>query len=103
VIEPLGHRVLVKVEKPEETTKGGIVLIDQVRQAEQRAAEIGTVVAIGPTAWAAEGLGGIFWADVGDKVYFAKYAGKWVGDKDDELLILNDVDLMAKVEDTTSE
>lgn len=102
MVKALGHRVLVKVEKPEEKTAGGIVLPSQVRDAEQRAAEIGTVVDVGPTAWLAEGLGGSPWAKVGDKVYFAKYAGKWVEKKQDAdtgVLILNDTDLMAIVEE----
>jgi chaperonin GroES len=100
MIKALGHHVLVKVNDVEEKTAGGIVIPSHVRDTEKRAAEIGLVIDIGPTAWAAEGLGGKPWAEVGDKVWFAKYAGKWVQEEgsDEELLILNDVDLMCKAE-----
>ena len=100
-IKALGHHVLVKVEQAEEVSEGGIVLVHQTRQAEQRGAEIGTVVDVGPTAWKADGLGGVPWAQVGDQVFFAKYAGKWVKEdkeEEDEVLILLDTDIVAKVE-----
>lgn len=101
MIKALGHFILVKVEQVEKVSKGGIVLVDQMRQAEMRAAEKGVIVDVGPTAWAADGLGGEPWAKVGDTVFFAKYAGKWVKETDedeDELLILLDTDIQARVE-----
>lgn len=96
-IRALGHHVLVKVESPEEVTKGGIVIVNQTREAEKRGAEIGELIDVGPTAWKAEGLGGTPWAEVGEKVWFAKYAGKWVKDGDNEYLIMLDTDIVAKV------
>ena len=99
MIKATGHRVLVEVEQHEEKTKGGIILPDQVRDAERRAAEIGKVIDIGPTAWQAAGLGNTPWCQVGDRIFFAKYAGKWVQETDDspEYLIINDDDVMGVI------
>lgn len=101
MIKALGHHVLVKVSKPEETTEGGIIIPNTTRDAEHRGAEIGVVVDVGATAYVADGLGGTPWCKVGDHVYFAKYAGKWVVDPktDEEFLILLDTDVVAVVED----
>lgn len=100
-IKPLGHHVLVHVKEPEVKSKGGIVIPEQIRDAEKRGAELGMVVAVGPTAWMAEGLGGVRWAEEGDRVWFAKYGGKWVEDPhtQEKYLILLDTDIIAKLEE----
>lgn len=105
-IQPLGHRVLVQQDIIEERTKSGIVLaLDE--KAEIGAKVTGTVVAIGPTAYKHPDLGGEPWVKVGDRVYWAKYAGKRVVDPSDPetetknkvLIILNDEDLVGKIEE----
>ena len=100
-IRAVGHLILIKVEKPAERTKGGIVLPSQVRDAEQRGAEIGVVVDIGPTAYMADGLGGVPWINVGDRIFFAKYAGKWVKEPEDdaeEFLMIRDDDVCGRID-----
>ncbi len=103
MIKALGHHVLVEVEQAEKQSKGGIYIPDTVRDVEQRAAEIGTIVDVGPTAWLADGLGGSPWAKVGDKVWFAKYGGKWIQEPGSEernrFLLLIDTDIIARLED----
>jgi chaperonin GroES len=103
MIKATGHHVLVRVEKPEHKTAGGIIMPDQVRDAEKRGAEIGIVLGFGPTAWMAEGLGGRRWCEVGDRIFFAKYSGKWVKDptnpEAEELLVIRDDDVVAVVRD----
>ena len=101
MIKALGHHVLVKVEDPEKKSKGGIVIPETVRDAERRGSEMGIIVDVGPTAWLADGLGGEPWAKVGDKIWFAKYGGKWVAEPDDEehqFLLLVDTDILARLE-----
>lgn len=101
MIKPLIHFVMVKVDKPEEKSQGGIIIVDQTRQAEMRAAELGTVIGIGETAWMDGALGGHVPINVGDKVFFAKYAGKWVKepDSEEEFLMLNDQDIVGVIID----
>lgn len=101
-IKALGHHVLVKVGVPEEVTTGGIVIPKSVRDMEMRGSEIGQVIDVGPTAYKDSGLGGVPWCKVGDTIYFAKYAGKWVKEpgKDEEFLIILDTDVVAVIEES---
>jgi co-chaperonin GroES (HSP10) len=97
-IKVCGHRVLVKPEYPEETTESGIIIgIGREYQLEKNATQIGKVVDIGDTAWSDPGLGGKPWCEIGDRVYFAKYAGKKVEDGKEEYFILNDEDIQAVI------
>jgi len=96
LITPILHRILIKPEKVENVSKGGILLaIDEKR--EQAAAEKGTVVLIGSTAFKDFG-GDPNIISVGDKVYFAKYAGKTVEEEDGtEYILLNDEDIIGVI------
>jgi co-chaperonin GroES (HSP10) len=104
-IEPLGFRVLVKLDDIERVTPGGIILAQDeklVQWAQQRA----TVVAIGPIAWQAfryvddSGIekNGRPWVKIGDKVLVNKYAGQKVVDTDsgEEFALFNDEDIICK-------
>lgn len=98
MITPAGHRVLVKVEEAEKVTKGGIVIPDHLQDRNTEASTIGTIVAVGPTAWQAFD-DGTPWAQVGDRVAFAQYGGKKITDPetDETYRILNDEDIIAVV------
>ena len=73
------------------------------------ATDVGTVAAIGPTAWKHKDYGyGTAewepWAKVGDRVIFGKYSGKQVHNKDtnEEFMVVNDDDIqlvIVEVED----
>lgn len=105
-IEPAGHRVLVKPEKVEDVDPA----IKRARAAgldlsavtndkkEQEAVVFGIVLAIGSTAWKDPSLGGLPWAKVGDRILFAKFAGKSVElDGQEPVLLLNDEDIVAVI------
>lgn len=94
-ILPTGGHVLVKPEKVEEVTKGGIILTQTTRDSEQAAATIGTIVAIGPAAWK-DLDDGTPWCKLGDKVSYAKYAGVSMKGADNESYVLiNDNDILS--------
>ena len=96
-IVPKGYRVLVKRDPIEETSAGGIVLVEDKRVA-QAATTSGTVVAIGDLAWKGFKEGeGTPWASVGDRVYFAQYAGANITDPvtEEKYVIMNDDDIIA--------
>jgi len=96
-IIPTGGHLLVYPDKVEEKTAGGIFLPQETRDKEQQAATIGTLVAIGPGAWA-DIDDGFAWADIGDKVSYAKYAGVSMKGQDGEFYVLiNDNDILAKL------
>ena len=88
-IRPLGFYILIEVDKVENISEGGIVLPDSLINKEQSACEFGTIVAIGPTAfagmpgceydpdnkrkiWGAEAWG----LKIGDRVEYRRYEGK---------------------------
>jgi co-chaperonin GroES (HSP10) len=50
MIEPCGHRVLIRPELVEEKTAGGIILATSAKEREQQATMRGTVVAVGINA-----------------------------------------------------
>jgi co-chaperonin GroES (HSP10) len=100
---PLLHRVIVKpvnVEEADETIRrakaAGIHI--ELDKREQAAVEVGTIVSLGDTAFV-DYKTNVF-PVVGDKVYYAKYAGKTLKDADGtEYLCLNDEDCTAIIKD----
>lgn len=99
-IIPCGHRILVRPINYKETDphlkalqSRGFEIVASEAKKEQAAVDTGFVEAIGPTAF--RDFGGEAWCKVGDKIAFAKYGGKFIGDK----LLLNDEDVVAVLRD----
>lgn len=101
-IKILLHHVLVKPEDATDTDEmyrrakaAGIHLELDKRQ--QQAVEYGTVVSVGPTAFIDYGKS----PDIlkgGDRVSFARYAGKKIADDDGtEYFLLNDSDILCVI------
>jgi co-chaperonin GroES (HSP10) len=102
-IEAVGHRVVVKPDPVEKKTKSGLIIQTDERL-EKAATVIGTVVSIGPEAFRAFNRSAGFkdyfpWVKPGDKVYYAKYAGKFVQDPEtqEDFLIVIDEDIVARI------
>ncbi len=93
-LQPLGDRLIVEVLEEEEATFSGIVLPDTAKEKPQR----GRVLAVGPGS-RAESSGELIPLDVaeGDEVIFSKYGGTEIKVGTDELLILRESDVLAKV------
>src|SRR5579859_1973479 len=90
MLKAIAWRVLIKPDPIEEKTSTGIVLaLDE--KLEKGARMTGVVVDIGPDVFPKSSVmyGGL---RVGDRIYFAKYAGKVVVDRDtkEEYIVLND-------------
>lgn len=92
-IRPLDDRVVVEPKSAEETTAGGIVLPDSAQEKPQR----GTVVAIGPGKLLDSGERGSLSVTVGDEVIYGKYGGTEIEVDGDEVKILRESDILAKV------
>ena len=92
-IRPLDDRVVVEPISAEETTAGGIVLPDSAQEKPQR----GTVVAVGPGKLLDSGERGGLSVDVGDEVIYGKYGGSDVEVDGDDVKILRESDILAKV------
>lgn len=91
--EPLGDRVVVKPTEREETTKSGLVLPDTARERPQE----GAVVAVGPGDFLEDGRRKPMDVQVGDVVVYSKFAGTEMKEDEDDLLILRQSDILAKV------
>jgi chaperonin GroES len=93
-LQPLGDRLIVEALEEEEQTASGIVLPDTARERPQR----GRVLAVGPGE-RSERTGEVVPMDVavGDEVIFSKYGGTEIKIEGDEVLILRQADVLAKV------
>ncbi len=94
-LKPLGDRIVLKViETVEEKTASGIVLPDTAKEKPQQ----GEVLAVGPGRILDNGERIPMEVAVGDKVIYSKYAGTEVKIDGQELLIISERDILAKVE-----
>jgi len=93
-LKPLGDRLIVKALEEEETTASGIVLPDTAKEKPQK----GKVLAVGEGKWDEEGEKRIP-LDVaeGDEVLYSKYGGTEIKVDGEDLLVLRESDVLAKV------
>ena len=92
-LQPLGDRLIVEVLEEEETTTSGIVLPDTAKEKPQR----GKVLAVGPGSRNDEGKIVPMEIAEGDEIIFSKYGGTEVKLGTDDVLILRESDVLAKV------
>ncbi len=92
-LRPLDDRVVVKPLDAEETTAGGIVLPDTAQEKPQR----GKVLAVGIGKLLDSGNRGELSVAVGDEVIFGKYGGSDIEIDGEEVKILRESDILAKV------
>lgn len=78
--KPAGFTILIKPHY-EKKTESGLVIVQDDRRG-VAAVDVGTIIAVGPTAWKAYDHGDP-WAKVGDVVGYAKHAGRIVENPDD--------------------
>jgi chaperonin GroES len=92
-LQPLGDRLIVEVLEEEEITVSGIVLPDTAKEKPQR----GKVLAVGPGPRDEDGNFIKMDVEVDDEVIFSKYGGTEIKLGTDEILILRESDVLAKV------
>ena len=93
-LKPLDDRVVVRPLEAEERTAGGIVLPDAAKEKPQR----GTVTAVGPGRLLDSGERVAVSVKVGDEVLFGKYGGSDIEVEGEELKILRESDILAKID-----
>ena len=91
-LKPLGDRVLVKAVELEEVTASGLVLPDTAKEKPQR----GKVLAVGEGRYV-DGARVPLDLVEGDEVIYSKYGGTEVKVEGEDLLILSEHDILAKV------
>jgi chaperonin GroES len=95
-LQPLGDRLIVEVLEEEELTVSGIVLPDTAREKPQG----GRVLAVGPGARDEDGKYIEMDVAEGDEIVFSKYGGTEIKLGTDDVLILRETDVLAKVVNT---
>ena len=92
-VVPLGDRVVVKQSRQEEVRASGLVIPDTAREKPQ----LGEVIAVGPGRRDDDGKIIPMEIAVGDRVLYAKYTGQEVKIDQEELIVLSEKDILAKV------
>ena len=93
-LKPLGDRLIVKAIEEDETTASGIVLPDTAKEKPQK----GKVLAVGEGKWDEDGEKRIpLDVSEGDTVLYSKYGGTEVEVEGEDLLVLRESDVLAKV------
>ena len=113
-IKVCGHYVLVKPEKFEEKSLGGIITATAKQAGREDAGAVrGHIVGIGPNAWKAFNQGeqdqgaGKPWAEIGNYVFFKRHVSDRIEDRNDidelgrpqEYFLLNDENIQAIIEE----
>lgn len=104
-MKAVGYRVIVKPDELETISPGGIIYGRLDAKLHEDAQTYGVIVDIGPLAWRREVIGkdgehaGKPWVKIGDSVQFSRYAGQPAKDDRGDLRVINDDDIVCKVED----
>ena len=91
-VTPLHDRVLVRRLEEKETAKGGIIIPDTAKEKPQE----GEVIAVG-AGKREKGERVPLDVNVGDRVLFGKYSGSEIKIDGEELLILREEEILAKL------
>ena len=91
-LTPLHDRVVVRRIEEKESIKGGIIIPDSAKEKQQE----GEIIAVGSGK---REKGEVIPLDVkpGDRVLFGKYSGTEIKIDDEELLILREEEILAKL------
>ena len=93
MVKPLSDRVLVQMQKVEETTKSGIILSSSAQEKPQ----IAKVIEVGP-GLKVDGKLEEMYVKKGDKVILNKYAGTEVKYEGEDYIIVRQDDILAIVD-----
>ena len=94
-LKPLGDRLIVKAVDEDQTTASGIVLPDTAKEKPQK----GKVLAVGDGKWDEDGDKRIpLDVSEGDEVLYSKYGGTEIVVDGEDLLVLRESDVLAKVD-----
>jgi len=94
-LNPLHDRVVVKRINAETKTSSGIFIPDNAQEKPDQ----GVILAVGPGKRNTDGAVIPMSVNVNDKVLFGKFAGQQVKIKGEEVLILNEEEIYAVIEE----
>ncbi len=91
---PLADKLVLRPIVQEEVLTSGIVIPDTAKEKPNQ----GEIVAVGPGRRDEEGKIIPMDVAIGDRVLYAKYTGQEIKVENEELIVLNERDLLCKVE-----
>ena len=92
-LKPLGDRLIVKAVEEEDVTASGIVLPDTAKEKPQR----GKVLAVGEGRIGDDNERVPLDVSAGEEVLYSKYGGTEIQVEGEDLLVLRESDVLAKV------
>lgn len=97
-IYPKGQRVLIRPDRLKETMgESRFIVPDHILEQHDQAAQTATLVAVGDDAWTDYAQP---FAQIGQRIMFAKFSGLNVPGKDgEEYRVINDTDITATIDD----
>ena len=90
-IKPLRDNILIKVDKPEEKSKGGLILPETTREKPYE----GEVIEVGPGKEMEDGTLKPLAVKIGDKVIFSKYFTPVAVPERDDLVLMPEENIIA--------
>ncbi|MBE7518618.1 MAG: co-chaperone GroES [Thermoflexaceae bacterium] len=90
---PLADRIVITPLKQDEVTASGLVIPDTAKEKPQQ----GEVVAVGPGRLDDNGKRVAMDVAVGDRILYAKYTGTEIKLDNEDYIVLNDKDILAKL------
>ena len=93
-LKPLGDRLIVRAIEEEEKTASGLVLPDTAKEKPQK----GKVLAVGDGKLDDDGKRIPLDVSAGDEVLYSKYGGTEIKIDGEDLLVLRESDVLARVE-----
>ena len=91
---PLHDRIVIRPVVQEEVLSSGIVIPDTAKEKPQQ----GTAIAVGPGRLDDNGKRILMDVRVGDRVLYAKYTGQEIKIDREELIVIQEKDVLAKVQ-----
>ncbi len=92
-LEPLGDRIVIKPLQQEQVLESGIVIPESAKEKPQQ----GEVLAVGPGKRDDDGKRIPLEIAVGDRILYKKYTGQDVKVEKDDLIVLEEREILAKV------
>lgn len=91
LMKVVGHRMLLRIEKAPEKTKGGIIITKNFQDDSTFLSCIGEVVKMGDACYKDKMFYGLDpWCKIGDWVLFPRHAGQRVSEKDVDYIFIED-------------
>ena len=96
--DPVGYRILIKMWKMSETTKGGIALSEQTLETSEMTSVVGYVVKMGNMCYKDKEKFLTPWCKEGQFIVISRYAGARFKTKFGEHRIINDDEIIGTIE-----